>query len=156
MKLSIIIAYYNAEKFIFPLLESLQDQGFQQGEYEILLVDDGSTNDVSELKNYISKSSAIKYLWQENARASAARNNGIKIAKGEYIYFIDNDDLVQRQVLSLAYEKASENQLDVLFFNRRILQENEIPPTTQNNFDIKEILSGQQYYGKNPDMSMGH
>lgn len=156
MKLSIVIAYYNAEIYIAELLDSLLDQGFTEDEYEIIVVDDESTHDVSVLKSYCKKYSNIHYVWQKNARQSAARNKGFSIAQGEYLYVCDNDDKVNRQVLKEIYEVAHQNSLDILFFNRILLNENESIPPKHRNFDLKHaIVTGQQYIIQHSDISTG-
>lgn len=156
MKLSVIIAYYNAEDYIAELLDSLLDQGFAKDEFEIIVVDDESTHDVSVLKQYSETHDNIHYVWQKNARQSAARNRGISIAQGEYLYVCDNDDKVNRQVLKRIYEVAHQNSLDILFFNRLTLGENEPIPPIRRDFELKHaIVTGQQYISQHPDMSTG-
>lgn len=155
MKLSVIIPYYNSEKYIYPLLESLLDQGFQKDEYEIIVVDDGSPNDVSRLREFCDKSDTIKYVRQENGRQSKARNNGISKATGEYLYFCDSDDCIRKDVLSRICDIASQNELDILYFNRVIVKEKELPPPAHNNFELTNIVTGQEYFGSKPDMSTG-
>lgn len=156
MKLSIIIAYYNAEKYISELLDSLLDQGFDKEEYEIIVVDDESTHDISILKGYSERFSNIQYVWQENAKQSAARNKGISLAKGEYLYICDNDDKVNRQVLGEIYEVAHNNNLDILFFNRLAIGESEVIPEAKKNFVLEEeIVSGQVYVARHPFLSTG-
>lgn len=156
MKLSVVIAYYNAEIYIAELLDSLLDQGFADDEYEIIVVDDESTHDVSVLKRYCEKYGNIHYVWQKNARQSAARNKGFSIAQGEYLYVCDNDDKVNRQVLKRIYEVAHQNSLDILFFNRLTLGENEPIPPIHLDFELKHaIVTGQKYISQHPDMSTG-
>lgn len=156
MKLSIIIAYYNAEQYIEELLNSLLDQGFAEDEIEIIVVDDESTHSVDVLKNYCQTHPNVHYVWQKNARQSAARNNGIIRAKGEYLYFCDNDDKVNRHVLKKIYDIAHNNTLDMLFFNRLIINEKENPPSPKMNFILNEsIRSGQEYISDHFDTSTG-
>lgn len=156
IKLSVIIAYYNAEQYIEELLDSLLDQGFSKDEMEIIVVDDESTHSVEILKNYCQSYPAVHYVWQKNALQSVARNNGIGRAKGEYLYFCDNDDKVNRGVLSRIWDLAHNNELDLLFFNRLMIGENELPPPKKMDFVLKEpICSGQQYIGNHHDMSTG-
>lgn len=156
MKLSVIIAYYNAEEYIAELLDSLMDQGFSDNEYEIIVVDDGSTHDVSVLKNYGERYPNLHYVWQKNARQSAARNKGISMAKGEYIYICDNDDKVNRHVLDKICDIAHQNQLDILFFNRLLVNEDDVLPPPRNDFELRhEIVTGQQYVIQHPDISTG-
>ena len=128
MKLSVIIPYYNAEKYVFTLLESLNIQGFQESEYEIIIVDDGSTHDVERLKEYCQRRENVKYVRQTNGRQSRARNNGMSMAKGDYLFFCDADDELRHGSLSKAWKVANENHLDFLFFNRVIIREKESTP----------------------------
>lgn len=155
MKLSVIIPYYNAEKYIFTLLESLQDQGFQKEDYEIIIIDDGSTNSVEDIRSYCARHNHLKYIWQENGRQSKARNNGISVAAGDYLFFCDADDVIRRQSLCRLCSIATEKELDILFFNRVIVTENEPIQSVNNVFTLDEIMTGQKYFGRNPDMSLG-
>ncbi len=88
-KVSVIIPVYNGEKYIKQTLFSVFEQTFK--DFEVILVDDGSQDKTKEiLKKYNKK---IRYIYQENKGTAAARNTGIKAAKGEYIAFLDQDDL---------------------------------------------------------------
>ena len=94
-KLSIIIPAYNASKYIEKCIDSVLNQGIPSDCYEIIIVNDGSTDNTVELaQRYISKFQNIKLFTQENHGQSAARNKGIDVATGEYIAFVDADDLV--------------------------------------------------------------
>ncbi len=88
---SVIIPVYNGEKFIQDAIESVLAQTYK--DYEIIVVNDGSTDNTEEvLKPYIDKR-LIRYFYQENKGVSAARNKGIREARGEYIAFLDADDV---------------------------------------------------------------
>ena len=87
---SIIIPTYNAEKYIKTAINSALKQTYQK--IEIIVVDDGSTDKTAEIVKFY-KNPRIIYIYQENQGQSAARNAGIKIAKGEYIALLDADDL---------------------------------------------------------------
>lgn len=156
LKLSIIIPYYNADAYIGDLLNSLLNQGLQEDEYEIIVVDDESTQEPDTLKRYCAEHSNIYYLWQKNARQSAARNHGIENAKGEYVFFCDNDDKVAAGVFGQLYDIASSNNLDMLFFNRLMIDEDApIPQHRKENYDLEAITTGQQYIVAHPHSSMG-
>jgi len=87
--ISVIIPTYNADKFIAEAIESVLAQTYKM--FEIIVVDDGSTDKTTDiLRKYHEK---IQYIFQENRGPSAARNVGINIAQGEYICFLDADDL---------------------------------------------------------------
>jgi len=87
-RVSVIIPTYNAGPSICQAVDSVLDQTF--ADYEIIVIDDGSTDDTRErLEPY---SGRIRYIYQENRERSAARNNGIRCARGEYSAFLDADD----------------------------------------------------------------
>ncbi len=92
MKLSVVIPYYNGERWIGKCLDSLLNQDMPVSDYEIIVVDDGSTNSVEMVQDYSKKHENIKYARQPNAGQSAARNHGLDMAKGEYVFFLDCDD----------------------------------------------------------------
>jgi glycosyltransferase involved in cell wall biosynthesis len=92
-KVSIIVPVYNVEKHLKPCVNSLLNQTFN--DIEIILVNDGSTDNCGALcDSFAEKDSRVKVLHQENLGVSAARNNGVKAASGEYVSFVDSDDLV--------------------------------------------------------------
>lgn len=86
---SIIIPTYNRAHFLPKAIESVLEQTYSN--WELIIIDDGSTdNTLDVVENYADE--RIKYIYQENAERSAARNNGIRHANGEYICFLDSDD----------------------------------------------------------------
>lgn len=94
---SVIIPTYNSSGFIAQAVQSVLEQTHRR--YEVIVVDDGSTD---ETKDVLSKfGNCIKYLYQENRGPAAARNMGIKVASGEYICFLDADDVWTRGKLEL-------------------------------------------------------
>ena len=110
MRLSIIIPYYNTENLTKELIKALEPQITK--ECEIILVDDGSDNEFAP-----SESKSIKVIrHKENKGVSAARNTGLKKAKGEYIAFIDSDDLVTDDYIDLVF-KAIENNPDTVYLS---------------------------------------
>ena len=87
--ISVIIPTFNRENLIKDAINSVLEQTYQN--FEILIIDDGSTDDTSDVVKSIGDT-RIKYIYQENAGVSRARNNGIENAQGEYIAFLDSDD----------------------------------------------------------------
>jgi len=91
-KVSVIIPTYNRAPVLPDALESLSKQSYQ--DFEVIVVDDGSTDNThAVVETYCKKDSRIKYFYQENKERSAARNYGITLAQGEYIAFLDSDDI---------------------------------------------------------------
>ena len=111
---SIIIPVYNVDKYLNECIDSILKQDFDS--YEVICVDDGSTdNSLSILESYNSNEK-IKIIKQKNSGQSCARNNALDIAKGKYIWFIDSDDKIKEGSLSFLYEKISDINYDIVFF----------------------------------------
>ena len=92
MKLSIIIPVYNVEKYLPKCLDSILNQSFK--DFEIICINDGSSdNSLKILEEY--KDKRIIIINKENAGSGVARNAGLEIAKGEYIFFVDGDDWLE-------------------------------------------------------------
>ncbi len=87
---SIIIPVFNGEAFIGRAIESCLSQDYEN--VEIIVVDDGSTDSTSSIINSYVKRGTVRYVYQENAERSAARNHGVRICSGKYIQFLDADD----------------------------------------------------------------
>ncbi len=104
--ISIIIPIYNAEKELERMLKSVQNQSFTY--YEVIMIDDGSRDNSAEIcKKFSQNDNRFKYFYQENKGVSIARNNGLKNAKGDYITFLDADDVIDSDYLKvLAGEDA--------------------------------------------------
>ena len=113
MKLSIIIPYYNTKNYTDELLEDLIPQ--MNEETEIILVDDGSTNRYEYLDDYLGKLN-FHYIRKANGGVSSARNAGLIKAKGEYIAFIDSDDLVSEDYISLIMQEI-EKEPDTIYLS---------------------------------------
>ena len=151
MKLSVVIPYHNGEKWVGKCLDSLLMQDLQTDEYEIIVVDDGSTHSIEALMTYVNDYPHIHYIHQRNQKHAAARNYGLTIAKGEYVFFCDCDDFVAENVLGRLYDLAASEAADVLLFNSRSLAENDNPPQPKRNFDdIKLFESGMAYMSQPP------
>jgi glycosyltransferase involved in cell wall biosynthesis len=125
LKLSIIIPYHNGEQWVGKCLDSLLRQDLQADEYEIIVVDDGSSHSIEILMKYVNDYSHVHYLHQANQKHAAARNYGLTIAQGDYVFFCDCDDFVVENVLGRLCDIAAKEVADILFFNFRRLEENE-------------------------------
>ena len=120
IKVSVIIPVYNVEDYIEKCLDSVVNQTLK--EIEIIVVNDGAKdNSMKKIEKYFSDS-RIKIINKQNGGLSSARNAGLKIAKGEYISFIDSDDFIEEKMLEDLY---SENEnADIVFsdnFNYNML-----------------------------------
>lgn len=114
-----IIPVYNVEKYIRDCIESLTNQvvaGFSFEEFaEVIFIDDGTPdNSVEIIKEYQNTYKNIYLIQQENAGQSVARNNAIKFASGEYVFFLDSDDLLPPDALSPLYKLAKETGSEVI------------------------------------------
>lgn len=115
MKFSIIVPVYNGEEYLAQTLECLLSQS--EKDIEIITVNDGSTDSTQNIiEEYAKKDSRIKAVYQENAGVSAARNNGIERACGEYIIFIDSDDLLGDGALATLYAAMQSTSADLAIF----------------------------------------
>lgn len=109
---SIIVPIYNAEKFIHRALEHLCGQTYEN--LEILLINDGSTdNSLALCEQWAQKDARIRIVSQENAGVSAARNHGLEQATGDYVFFADADDWVDKNAIEILVSAAQETGADV-------------------------------------------
>lgn len=123
-KVSVIIPVYNRAKSIRDAVESALNQTYK--DLEIIVVDDGSTDGTEDsIRDYI-ETSKIKYIFQENGGPGAARNAGINASKGEYIAFLDSDDLWLPEKITIQMEYLSTHRdIDVLFCSGYCLDHNQ-------------------------------
>lgn len=123
-KLSVIIPIYNVEKYLRECLDSVISQTLE--EIEIVCVNDGSTDGSRDiLCAFEKKDNRIVVVDKENGGQSSARNLGLDVAKGKYVYFLDSDDFLNSaEALRELYQKAEEGKLDQLFFNAETFFEN--------------------------------
>ena len=99
--LSLIIPVYNAEKYIGECLDSLLKQNLTAQDYEIICVNDGSKdNSLSVLETYAAAHPNVRIVNKENGGVTTARNAGLDAAYGDYIWFVDADDLVKENILA--------------------------------------------------------
>lgn len=167
-KLSFIVPVYNVNLYLQKCVETLIKQDFS--DYEIILVDDGSTDGSGAICDEyaspsfvqsLTRSIVIKVIHQENGGLSAARNAGLKTAQGKYICFVDSDDYWEANVLGGLMAQIEREQLDVLRFDHRNVriksaEVNELrnereyevfePNKTPRYIDAKtEVVDGETY-----------
>jgi len=114
--ISIIMPVYNSEKFLAQTIQSVRNQTFR--DFELICVDDGSTDaSVEHLREFMQEDDRITLLQQANAGAGAARNRGFAHSRGEYVIFLDSDDLFSNRLLEKLYQAISVNRCDVAACN---------------------------------------
>lgn len=117
MRLSIIIPVYNVELYISGCIQSLLNQGLSTSDYEIIVVNDGSKDKSIEIvKQFQLDNNNIFIYNKDNGGVGSARNYGLNLAKGNYIYFIDPDDYLANNTLKPILDCAETNNLQVLTF----------------------------------------
>lgn len=147
MELSIIIPYYNSNAWIGDTLDSLLDQDLDPDEFEIIVIDDASTEDPVTLKDYASRYPQIHYYHQAKLGISGARNFGIDLAQGKWLYLCDSDDFVQPKVLKGILDAAERLDLELIVANRVVLEPNQKPDAPIRNFsNISPVITAATYY----------
>lgn len=152
MKLSIIIPVYNVEKYIDQCLESIICQLNEI--IEVILINDGSTDDSKEIcEGYCRKFKNLVLYNQDNQGVSAARNHGIRKAKGEYLFFLDSDDLLVEDILSEILHILENNKPEIILGKHDVYMEGLSKYIkTQDNYtklkDYKKPEEVFEYLGK--------
>ena len=134
-KVSIIIPIYNNEKYLMESIDSVLNQTFQ--DFEIISINDGSTdNSLKILEEYAKKDSRIKIVTQENKGAGSARNEGLKLAKGEYLAFLDGDDFYNLDFLEKMLKKSIDTNSDIVICRANRF-DTETGETSKINYSLK-------------------
>lgn len=140
VKVSIIIPIYNAAKYLRQCMDSLLQQTYS--DFEIICVDDESTDEsYTILKEYEKQDERIRVAVQKNQYAGVARNNGIKLATGKYLLFLDADDFFCEDMLEQLVSKAEEDKADILAFDAYEYDE-QSQKITEKNF-LRSYLFGE-------------
>ena len=124
MKLSIIVPVYNVEAFLEKCVDSLLDQDLSREDYEIILVDDGSTDGSGALCDTLAAGHGnVRVIHQLNRGLSGARNAGIAVATGQFVLFVDSDDFLEPNVFGELVKQGEDRNLDILRFNYQNVNE---------------------------------
>ena len=130
-KISIVIPCFNAERFLLETIESVFRQDLS--DYELIVVDDGSTDDSRSIIEALG--TRVKAVFGPNRGASAARNRGTQLAEGEFIQYLDADDLLTTDALSRRIETLERSNSDVAYSDwQRLVEEG-------NGFKAGEIVA---------------
>ncbi len=115
VKVSVIVPVYNVQNYLKECLDSILNQTLK--ELELICIDDGSTDGSLEiLKEYQKKDPRVIVLEQENLGAGAARNKGLKVAKGEFLSFLDSDDIFASGMLEEAYRRCMQTDAQICIY----------------------------------------
>lgn len=116
MLFSIIVPVYNVEKYLDECLSSIQNQQYK--DYEVILVDDGSTDKSGKMCDtfYEKNSDICKVIHKQNQGLISARRVGLKVAKGEYIVFVDSDDMIRIGMLEVLADVIKKTSSDVIIY----------------------------------------
>ena len=156
--LSIIIPVYNVEKYIRTCIESIFCQDLSEDYFEVIIINDGSTdNSIEVISDIIQKHHNIAVVNQENKGISVARNNGIQMAKGEYILMPDSDDLFVNHSLKRLLNVIIERKPDLLVTSFKQMNNNEIEDfkkkqLQQPQFIIEEKTGRELFYEELPNL----
>ncbi|NDW08962.1 glycosyltransferase [Dysgonomonas sp. 520] len=144
MLLSIIIAMYNTEKYIAKCLNSILTQGLKANDYEIIVIDDGSTDKGADIVEKLTMDNPnIILIKKENGGQSSARNMGFDIARGEYVMCVDSDDYLEPNSLIKLLSLIKKDDLDVASFNFNKVDES------------GTIIQEKKYYSEHPGIMTG-
>lgn len=134
--------FFNVEDYIEDCIDSILNQDYPN--FELIIVNDGSTDSSSILLEKYKTNKKIKIIYQENQGLSCARNTGLKLAKNNYIWFIDSDDFIAENSLSKLAFELNKNQLDVLGFAYKTYKEN-IYSEQYPLQEFQEVITGKAY-----------
>ena len=142
-KLSIIMPAYNCDKYLEKCVNSVLDQDYIN--FELIIINDGSTDTTADIcENLKQKDSRIKVIHSENKGPSAARNIGLKYAKGKFLTFIDSDDELNRSAYSRMIKEIKKQNVDILVGQWNIIDENRKSKksniTPVGKFDNQEVI----------------
>lgn len=115
-KISVIMPCYNTELYIKECLNSVLNQNFTN--FEVICIDDGSTDKTLQiLRQFEKKDKRVKVVSQKNKSAGTARNNGIKLSCGEFLYFMDSDDFLDENAFSVLLDATKYKSCDTYMFS---------------------------------------
>lgn len=140
---SVIVPIYNVENYLEACLSSLERQTLHS--IEIILVDDGSTDGSRAIaQKFTIKNDNWILIDRKNGGLSAARNSGLALASGEYVYFLDSDDFLADNALEVLYKKSLQDNLDVLKFSAYTFGDGsaEYQWTSKDGYKYKGIYPG--------------
>lgn len=145
MNISVIVAIYNVETYLEDCLNSLINQ--KDSEVEFILVDDGSTDNSSHIcDKFAQKDSRIIVIHKSNGGLSDARNAGLTIARGEYIMFLDGDDVLSLKTLNILYTIAIQTNSDILQYGYHETEEVNLDESAEYDGNFEHVTDRREMY----------
>lgn len=143
---SFIVPVYNVEKYLPECLDSLLEQDIPHEDYEIICVNDGSTDgSLSILRDYEARCSNVRVIDKENGGVSTARNTGLDAARGDYIWFVDSDDLIAPRCLKLLREHTRNSQMERIRFGTYLF-DGKLTASEKQAIADKTITANSRFY----------
>jgi glycosyltransferase involved in cell wall biosynthesis len=143
-KLSVIIPVYNVEEYLEECVENLYFQDLEEDHFEVILINDGSTdNSLRVAEELKTRHSNIVIFSQKNSGQSVARNKGIELSEGEYLFFIDSDDFIIRNAIQKLLALAYQSNLSFLGFQSHKTSERVLNETLSDEIEV--IFQGTGY-----------
>lgn len=149
IKVSVVMPVYNAYSFLRPALDSVLSQTLS--EIELICIDDGSTDRSLEIiKEYQKADPRVRIITENNAGPSIARNKGLVRSRGEYVIFLDADDLYEPTLLEQLYSKAEALSLDITvakydIYNNKGIYEDNVKVAHGNIFEENDVVSKNEF-----------
>ena len=146
IEISVVIPFYNEKAYLKEAIESVLYQTIEG--IEIILIDDGSTDGSAQIaRHYAKANSNIIYIRQDNSGQGIARNKGIEISRGRYIYFLDSDDFLEPDAMEQCYIHARNSKSDIVTFNSKVnkYDSSEFMMDYSNRNFSREDMTGKEY-----------
>ena len=147
MKVSFILPCYNVERYVSDCLDSIYAQDIPEDEYEVICVNDCSTDNTGDILNdYKSVHKNLTVINHSvNQTVGGARNSGLKAAQGHFLWFVDPDDFIPDNCLKELVDVAERRDVDILLFNYRVVNSEKVLKRECMNFPDSDVMSGQEY-----------
>lgn len=142
--ISVIVPVYNVENYLEDALNSLLNQTFE--DFEVLCINDGSKdNSLAILNEFSKKDDRIKVINKENGGCGSARNMGLDLASGKYIYFFDPDDKIKSYALEKLYNNAQSNNSDLVMFKLATFIDGQEVDFSHPAYNFDELFGGKDF-----------
>ncbi len=147
-RLSIIVPVYNVQDTLVRCVNSLYEQGMDKSEFEVILINDGSTDNSFKIAQDLERRyNNLKLISQKNQGLGGARNTGILASSGKYLTFVDSDDYLVPQKLNGLLKICEDNDLDVLRFKKVFITfSGERKPNILSGINFNHIYSGKEAF----------